>query len=327
MSATIKDVAKFAGVSFKTVSRVMNDDPAVTRHTRLKVQDAVEQLGYRPHLNARQLRTQRSNTIGFVTDEIVTTPHAVHIIKGAQRAAWERKKLLLVINTERDLQVESEATEMLLERRVDGIIYATMYHREIVVPKVPAHMPVVLLDCFDRDHKYASVVPDEFQGGYLATETLLEQGHTRVGFINVDNPPAAQGRLAGYFRAHADKGLATDDRLILAGNSMADMGQQLTQNLMALQNPPTALFCGNDRTAMGAYNALARLGLNIPNDIAVIGFDNEELIAAYLQPPLTTAALPHAEMGRWAVETLLTPNSDTPPQHKMSCPLIKRDSV
>lgn len=327
MSVTIKDVAKFSGVSFKTVSRVINDDPAVTSQTRVRVQNAVEELGYRPHLDARQLRTQKSNTIGFITDEIVTTPHAVHIIKGAQQAAWERKKLLLVINTERDLQIESEATEMLLERRVDGIIYATMYHREIAVPKVPAHMPVVLLDCFDRDHKYASVVPDEFQGGYLATKTLLEQGHTRVGFINIDNPPAAQGRLAGYLRAHADKGLATDNQLILVGNSMADMGQQLTRDLMALWNPPTALFCGNDRTAMGAYNTLASLGLDIPNNVAVIGFDNEELIAAYLQPPLTTVALPHAEMGRWAVETLLKPIPDAPPQHKVSCPLIERDSV
>lgn len=327
MSVTIKDVAKFAGVSFKTVSRVMNNDPAVTIQTRVRVQSAIEQLGYRPHLDARQLRTQKSNIIGFITDEIVTTPHAVHIIKGAQQAAWERKKLLLVINTERDLQVEGEATEMLLERRVDGIIYATMYHREVAVPEVPASMPVVLLDCFDRDRKYASVVPDEFQGGYLATKTLLEQGHTGVGFINVDNPPAARGRLAGYLRAHVDRGIASDDQLVLVGDSYADTGQQLTRQLMTSQNPPTALFCGNDRMAMGAYNALASMRLSVPDDVAVIGFDNEELIAAYLRPPLTTVALPHAEMGRWAVETLFESRSDTQLQHKMMCPLIERDSV
>ncbi len=327
MTVTIKDVAKIAGVSFKTVSRVINNDSSVTSQTRETVLNAIGQLGYRPHLDARQLRTQKSNIIGFITDEIVTTPHAVHIIKGAQQAAWERKKLLLVINTERDLQVEGEATEMLLERRVDGIIYATMYHREVAVPEVPASMPVVLLDCFDRDRKYASVVPDEFQGGYLATKTLLEQGHTRVGFINVDNPPAARGRLAGYLRAHVDRGIASDDQLVLVGDSYADTGQQLAQQLMTLRNPPTALFCGNDRMAMGAYNALASMNLSVPNVVAVIGFDNEELIAAYLRPPLTTVALPHAEMGRWAVETLLQPIADTPVQHKMSCPLIERDSV
>lgn len=327
VAATIKDVAQAAGVSFKTVSRVLNNNVSVTDETRARVYGAVEKLDYRVHQNARQLRTKKSNTIGFITDEIVTTPHAVHIIRGAQQAAWAHKKLLLVVNTERDEAIEAEAVEMLLERGVDGIIYATMYHREVVVPKVLENVPTVLLDCFDQSGTHPSVVPDEFQGGYLATQTLLEQGHTRIGLINVDNPFAGEKRLAGYISAHEVAGVLVDTNLVRVGNSMADMGHALTLELMNLERPPTAFFCGTDRTAMGTYNALASLRLRIPQDVAVVGFDNEELISAYLCPPLTTVELPHFEMGRWAINKLMATNGARTTPCTLECPLVRRESV
>lgn len=327
MAATIKDVASAAGVSFKTVSRVLNNDASVTDETRARVHAAVEKLDYRVHQSARQLRTKTSNTIGFVTDEIITTPHAVHIIRGAQQAAWKHRKLLLTVNTERDETIEAEAIERLLERGVDGIIYATMFHREVVIPKALASVPTVLLDCFDHSGAFASVVPDEFQGGRLATETLLAKGHTRIGLINVDNPVAGEKRLAGFVSAHETAGVPVGRDLIRVGNSMADMGFSLTLELMGLEHPPTAFFCGNDRTAMGTYSALASLGLRVPEDVAVVGFDNEELIAAYLRPPLTTVALPHFEMGVWAVNKLIAPKKGKAAPHRLECPLIRRASV
>ena len=327
MAATIKDVAEVAGVSFKTVSRVLNNDAAVTNATRARVHEAVQQLNYRVHQNARQLRSRKSNTIGFITDEIATTPHAVHIIRGAQSEAWLHKKFLMVINTDLDETIEREATEMLLERGIDGIIYATMYHREVAIPAVPEGVPVVLLDCFEQSNAHPAIVPDEHQGGYLATRTLLERGHTRIAFINVNNPYAGEKRLAGYLAAHQDAGVPTDATLVTTGNGMADMGYALTLNLMELEDRPTALFCGNDRTAMGAYNALARLQLRIPQDVAVIGFDNEELIAAHLDPPLTTIELPHFEMGKWAINQIMHPDKTRAGPYKIECPLVWRTSA
>lgn len=331
MAPTIKDVAREAGVSFKTVSRVLNHDPGVRKETRQKVLAAAGRLDYRPHQNARQMRTQTSHTIGFITDEIATSPHAVNIIKGAQHSAWQHEKLLLVVNTERDERIERRAAEMMLERGVDGIIFAAMYHREVTPPRALSEVPSILVDCYAERTSLPSVVPDEVQGGRLATKALIERGHRRIGFINVDpikNAAAARGRLAGFRQAHQEFDLPLDDALLRYGNTDADQGYAKTLELMRLPNPPTALFCGTDRTAMGAYDALRELSLRIPDDVAVIGFDNQDIIAAFLQPALSTVALPHFEMGQWAVEYLLEPDREPQPkQQNLPCPLVLRESL
>lgn len=333
MAITIKDVAKAAGVSFKTVSRVLNDDPAVRVATRRRVLEAAQSLDYRPHQSARQLRTQTSETIGFITDEIATSPHAGNIIKGAQFEAWRHHKLLLVVNTDLDASIEKRAVDMMLERGVDGIVFAAMYHRAVSPPTALEKVPTVLVDCFDEARKFASVVPNEVQGGYAATSVLLERGYRCIGFINVhpvQNAPAATGRLEGYRLAHETFRVPVNDDFIRFGNTDADQGYLETLALMSMPNPPTALFCGTDRTAMGAYDALRELGLRIPKDIAVIGFDNQELIANFLRPALSTVALPHFEMGRWAVRYLLKSLKGVgyyPIQHKIPCPLVLRASL
>ncbi len=330
---TIKQVADRAGVSFKTVSRVLNNDPNVATVTRERVLQAIEALDYRPNLAARHMRTGRSQIIGFITDEIATTPFAFNIVKGAQHQAWLNDQMLLVVNTERDPDIEENALNMMLQRRVEGIIYATMYHRAVNPPDLLREVPAVLLDCYSEDRSLPSVVPDEAYGGRQATEILLQKGHRRIGFINVDfvvNHPAAAGRLEGYRQALAAYGLPFDEELVRYGNTMADQGYLHTRTLMKLPNPPTALFCGTDRTAMGAYDALKELGLRIPEDIAVIGFDNQELIAAYVRPALSTMALPHYEMGEWSVQYLLEhpqAQPDKPVQAKILCPFIERESV
>jgi LacI family transcriptional regulator len=333
LMTTIKQVAHHAGVSFKTVSRVLNDDPKVAPATRERVQRAIAELGYRPNVAARHMRTGRSHIIGFITDEIATTPFAVNIIKGAQNQAWQHNRMLLVTNTERDPLIEERAIEMMLERRVDGIIYATMYHRVVTPPRIIREAPTVLLDCFVADRSLPSVVPDEVEGGRIATETLIARGHRRIGFLNVDferHYPAAAGRLEGYRMALEAHGLPFDDTLVRCGNTMADQGYEHTRELMELPVPPTALFCGTDRTAMGAYDALKELGLRIPEDVAVVGFDNQELIATYLRPALTTIALPHYQMGAWAIQYLVEhpqAQPDNPVQEKVRCPLVERGSV
>ena len=328
------DVARAAGVSQTTVSFVINDTPGtnIPEETRERVWAAVKELNYRPNAMARSLRSRRSHTIGFISDEIAITPHAGRTIQGAQEAAWASNKLLLVINTGREPALEKAAIDTLLERQVEGIIYATMYHRSVTPPPELYQMPAVLLDCYVEDRSLPSVVPDEVQGGRTATEVLLSKGHRRIGFItNTDPIPATVGRLEGYKQALATHGVPFDPDLVIPGSGAAGEGYRCAQALMRLPEPPTALFCFNDTRAMSAYDALRNLDLAIPQDVAVVGFDNMELLAAHLYPPLSTMELPHLAMGRWAVEYLVEHAESelptTPIQERVACPYIERLSV
>lgn len=333
---SMQDVATLAGVSRTTASFVINnvEDAGIPQETRKRVWDAVKQLGYRPNAIARGLRSAKTHTIGFVSDEVATSPFAGEIIRGAQDRAWEDDKLLLLVNTGGNQAVKRAALDTLLQRQVDGIIYATMYHREVHPPESVRLVPTVLLDCFLADASLPSVVPDEVGGGRRATEALLERGHRRIGFINSQVPvAAATGRLEGYKQALAAYEVPFDESLVIAGESYARGGYDCVMNLMQRGDRPTALFCFNDRMAMGAYDALRKLGLSIPDDVAVIGFDNQEVIADHLYPALTTMELPHYRMGQWAVEEVLrlissnNGSNAAPVQHKIDCPLISRDSI
>ena len=329
---TMVDVAELAGVSQTTVSFVINGNPDIPDETKERVMAAVAELGYRPNLTAQSLRTRKSGIIGFVTDEIATTPYAVKIIEGAQDAAWNQGKILILSNTKNDPKLESASLDMMMDRRVEGIIYATMYHRPVNPPEILWKIPTVLLDCFVPGRSLPSVVPDEIDGGCRATSILLEKGHKRVGFLNnIDQIPATAGRLEGYVAALFSHGIPFNPALVVTDSSDSDGGYRCAQTLMRLSDPPTALFCFNDRMAMGAYDALRKLGLSIPNDVAVMGFDNQEMISAHLYPPLSTMELPHYEMGKWAFNYLLEHldlEEDIPPvQHKLECPYIERSSI
>lgn len=333
MSARLKDVAAHAGVSIKTVSNVINRrHEEVGPQTRARVLAAVDELGYRPHAVAKDLRLRRTNTIGFVSDVVATTPYAGSLIKGALDLAWAHKKILMTVDTGNDRSIAEAAIEVMLERRVEGIIYAAMYHKAVRLPDKIREVPAVLLDCYCEDGSLPSVVPDEVTGGYEATESLLRKGHRRIGLINAGRViPAAVGRLEGYKRALAAYDVPFDRSLVRSGNTMADSGYRHSMDLMRLNPPPTAIFCGTDRTAMGAYDALKELGLSIPGDVAIRGFDDEATIAPYLRPPLSTTTLPHYEMGQWAVDYLMKLISGIPDpqpvQHKMHCPLVEREST
>lgn len=331
---SIKDVAARSGVSVTTVSHVLNDVPGkrIADGTRDRVRRAAEELGYAPSSVARNLRLQRSQMLALISDEIATTPYAGRMILGAQEAASKAGWLLMLVNTGSDPEFEAAEIQALRQRQVDGFLYATMYHQKVVVPEALAGMPTVLLDARSDDAAIPSVVPDEVSGGRTATEELIRHGHSRIGFVtNVDDIPATRGRLEGYRTTLRDAGLPYDKRLVVAGRSDTDGGLQVTRKLLSATDRPTALFCFNDRMAMGAYHAAAELGLRIPQDLSVVGFDNQELIAEGLRPKLTTVALPHYEMGAWAVETLIANiegHDLSGPQHTvLPCPLVARNSV
>lgn len=325
---TIQNIAERAGVGAGTVSRVLNDHPHVSEASRAKVEQAIAELEYRPSFAARHLRTQQSQVIGFVADEIATTPFAGRTIEGAQRWAWNYDKLLYVVDTGGDPEIEHSVVEQLLVRQVEGVIYAAMYHKKVEPPTLLQEVPTVLLNCYSDDERYPSVVPDEAQAGFEGTQALLAKGHRRVAFLNARaETVAATERLRGYQEALTAHGLPFDETLVRPGNWAADGGFEHTMTVMSLPEPPTAIFCANDRTAMGSYDALRELHLNVPNDVAVLGFDNQEVIAAYLRPALSTMALPHFEMGRWAVEHLLGPDAANPVQAKLYCPFVARASL
>lgn len=330
---TMSDIARQAGVSRTAVSFVLNNHASasgIPAETRDRILEVAKQLTYRPNLAAQVLHTNQTQTIGFITDEIVTTPHAVHIIKGAQDEALAHGKLLLIISTGFNATVKETAIEKMLERRVDGIIYGAMYHQNVTVPSTIYEVPAVLLDCFCDDRSLPSVVPDEVQGGRTATEVLLKKGHRRIGFINDENAiPASSGRLEGYKQALKAYDIPFDEQLIRYHPSDSRGGYHGALELLHLSEPPTAIFCFSDFMAMGVYEALKRQGISIPGDIAVMGFNNQELIAPLLFPPLSTMQLPHYEMGKWAVGYLLAHSAESLPpiQHTLECPYIERESV
>ena len=330
----MRDVAAAAGVSVTTVSHVLNEVPGkrIPTQTRDRVRAAAEGLGYRHNHLARGLRLGRSQTLALVSDVVATTPFAGQMILGAQEAAAKVGWVLMLVNTSRDPALEEREIRSLLERQVDGFLYATMFHRIVEVPRLLADTPTVLLDARSVDGSVSSVVPDEVTGGRTAVEELLRHGHRRIGFLtNLDDIPATTGRLEGYRQALAAAGIAFDERLVVADASDSHGGERAARRLLTGPDRPTGIFCFSDRMAMGAYHVAAELGLRIPQDLSVVGFDNQAFVADGLRPELTTLALPHYEMGAWAAEQLLqeidVEAPVTPSHQSLPCPIVRRSSV
>lgn len=329
----IRDVAKAAGVSVTTVSHALNTTGGsrVKAETQEHIRTVAKDLGYAPNRLASGLRNQRSQILGLVSDEITTTPFAGAMIRGAQDAAYERDYVLMVVNSGSNNELEDREIRTLHQHQVDGIIYARMYHQGVALPEELGAMPTVLLDAVSADPTISSVVPDEVAAAETAVEALISAGHTRIGMMNnVDDIPATHGRLEGYRNALSRHGLTFNPLHVTTGVADTAGGREAALDLLRHPDRPTGLFCFSDRVAMGAYQAASALGLRIPQDLSIVGMDNLELIADALWPGLTTVALPHYEMGRWAVTRLLDdiegPESAAV-QGKLACPLIERGSV
>ncbi len=331
---TIKDVARVADVSFKTVSRVINNDKQVKPQTRERVQEVIRELGYRPKHAAQMMRTQRSQSIGFITDQVASTPYAVGFIKGAQDRAWMEEKILLIVNTEGETAVQQRAVELMVARQVEGIVYATMYRQALDTFPDTAGLPVVLLNCSMKDDSLSAVLPDDYGAARQATELCLQKGHTRIGYINLlDKTVAAEERLAGYRDALEQHGIAFQPELVHIGYLTLmfkkSVAVEAATALMSLAQPPTAIFCGNDHIAMAVYETLKDLGKKIPHDVAIIGFDDEQLVTLNLTPTLSSMDFPFFTMGRRAIHYLLEDwkQDPTPQQIIMPCPYIERNSL
>ncbi|MFF2346662.1 LacI family DNA-binding transcriptional regulator [Pseudarthrobacter sp. NPDC058119] len=325
---TLREVAEAAGVSTATVSLVVNrkKDARIAAETRKRVTDAIRTLGYRPNAMAQTLVSGASRFIGLVADGVASTPFAGQIIHGAQDEAWKHGYALLIANTEGNSALEQDAIAMMLQYKVRGILYSRWFHRQADIPSPLRETDFVLVNCFSDEEGARAVVPDEIQGGRSATELLLAHGHRRIAFINAAIPgPATDGRLAGYRQALEDAGISFDPDLVMKACPDQEGGYLATAALLMRGAP--AVFCYNDRMAMGLYDGLREQGLSIPGDIAVVGFDNQEAIAAHLRPPLSTVALPHYELGAAGVRMLLGIDPAPGGPAKIHCPAVERASV
>lgn len=330
---TMTDVAQLAGCSQSTVSVVLNGTPGIkiSQETRKRVFDAMAALGYR-HQKSLPRRGTGIRQIAMLYDLIATSPEPIVSIDGAREEAWKTGHVVAAFQTNSDADMESRTIDVALRNRVDAIIYATVMTRQVEVPAALYNLgiPVVLLNCFSNDRHFPAVVPGEVAGGHTATRALIEAGHRRIAHITGEIwMDAARDRLKGYREALATADIPYDPDLVLEGNWQPSAGYEATRALMALPNPPTAIFAANDRMAVGCYEALKELGLRIPDDVSVIGYDDEE-VARHLSPQLTTLVLPHRNMGRWAVEKALSlADSRREKYHvvKLECPLIERASI
>ena len=328
------DVAREAGVSQATVSLVLNDvaGSGIADSTALRVRETAARLGYRHNAMARGLKLQRSDTIGFISDNITTTPFAAGLVEGAQHGARETGKHLLIVNVEyrperSNAAAMEEAIGEAMERRVDGIVYASMFHRIIDIPESLHEVPSVLLDAQAHDGSLPSVVPDDLGAAKDLTLHLLELGHRSIVHLSRSpGPSAVDLRRNGFIAAHEEVGVAPIPGAIVECEVSTPSAYRAGLDILAAPDRPTAVFCFNDRMAWGMYQAAAALGLRIPDDVSIVGFDDVPLVAPVLRPGLTTARLPHVEMGRWAVNRVLKTHIE--PEHEvLPCPLIVRESA
>lgn len=304
---SLTDVARLAQVSIATVSRVINDSDKVTDQTRDKVKRVMDQLGYVPNRVARRLRQKggRRHLLGLILPDI-QNPFNAEIARGIEDVAYANQFAVLLCNSDEDLEKESFYIDVMRAESVDGVILPPIQESDAAVVKlIKRGMPVVVVDRALKNIDVDTVEIDNFLGAYEAVEHLIRLGHKRIALIvGPDNISTSRERRRGYQQAHKDANLPADPDLVLTGNYKQDSGRALTNTLLDLAVPPTALFVTNGPMAMGALEIVNRRNLKVPGDLALIGFDDLPWAEA-LDPPLTVVRQPAYEVGKAAAEMLL----------------------
>ena len=316
--ATIYDVAKAAGISVKTVSRVLNGDGPVGRETRAAVEAAIAALGYVPSSAARMMRSNKSGLIGLITGAIsnvveTTDPGGLpdlFILQGLQRVISRSGKTLMIADTDGRADRVAPLIRTFLQHRVEGLIYIASYHQKVDLPKLPSDTPMVLANCFD-DIGTPSILPDDQRGQRDLVSSILAAGHRRIAYLTLrPDMEATRLRLEGYREALAAGGITHDPALVQDCDLEGREGEtqllwDAIDRMLRLPDPPTVICCGNDKMALKVYGILRSRGLKVPAEISVAGYDNYRVIAETLYPPLSTVDLPYAAMGVRAAQRLL----------------------
>lgn len=308
MKVTINDIAKLANVSKASVSRVINNkSEGVGKETRDRILKVIEEHQFQPSMLARGLVTKRTKTIGLIIPDI-TNPFFPQLVRGAEDYASKYGYNIFLGNTDKSVNKEKEYLDAFVEKSVDGVILTSNISEADSQYKLlkQSSTPCVLLDRYVEYEDYeAGVYLDNVKGAYMATELLLSHGHTNIAFIAGPLMVATSvNRIAGFKKAHNEKGLPINDDLIVEGDYMMDSGYKLVDRLIEEGKKFTAIVAGNDMMAIGAMKALKRRGIGIPNDIEIVGFDNIE-ISQIVEPALSTVAQPAYEMGAQGAKLLI----------------------
>lgn len=322
--ATIRDVAKRAGVSITTVSHIINESRFVSQTTAERVLRAMQELHYQPNALARSLRSKHSHTLGLVLPD-ASNPFFAEVARGLEDYAFDHGYNVLFGSSDGNLQRERDYLRVFLEKQVDGLIFVAAGESTENIRELQAeHLPLVVVDREFRQVTADYVIADNYRGGYLATEHLINLGRHVIACITGPSTvtPSAD-RVTGYRDALKAHGIRYCERLVRRGDFTAASGFRAMQSLLTHAEPPTAVFACNDLMALGVLCAATKAGLRVPDDVAVVGFDDIAL-ACLSSPPLTTIQQPKAEMGRLASELLIARIEGRAPDAPQRCLLQTR---
>lgn len=330
---TIADVAQASGMSKAAVSMILNNKPGtrLSAETSERVRGVAKKLGYRPNAAAQSLRSGKTRTLGFISDQVTVTRFASEMITGILRAAEGRDHTVLIAETFGKPDQLAEAVTQMAHRDVDGLILGFMDSRQRELNLPSTGLPTVLVNGLDGIPSTA-VLPNEYDSGAKAVQRVIESGARTVAVIgqleNAEKLPETYPSITrrfGSIRAALDKSdLEVVGHWVLEDWNPSD-GYTATTQMLVEGHRPEAIICANDRVAMGVFQALAEQGLMPGKDLSVLSFD-DEIIATYLRPQLSSIRLPYEEMGALAVELLLDGKLE-PVEHQIDMPLIERDSM
>ncbi|MCA1644569.1 MAG: LacI family transcriptional regulator [Chloroflexi bacterium] len=305
--ATVRDVALRAGVSTSTVSHVLNRTRFVSEQVRERVLAAMRELDYEPNAAARMLTLKRSSAIGLIVSDI-RNPFFASVARGVEDVAQEQGYTVVLCNSDEDMVKETACLRALQTRAVDGVLLASAGVAYAYVTRlVHAGFPIVLVDRELPDLGVPAVLLDNEGAANSAVTHLIALGHTRIGMVSGrPSISTTTERIAGYQRALREAGLAAEGRLLISGESTSDGGAAAANVLLNVEPPPTAIFSGNNLMSIGALQAIVRRGLSVPDDVAIVGFDDFPFPwSEAFRPHLTTVAQPTYELGRRAAEMLV----------------------
>jgi DNA-binding LacI/PurR family transcriptional regulator len=327
VAVSIKDIAMVANVSYSTVSRALNDSPRVKPETKERIRRIATQMGYTPSAVARSLVTRRTHTIGVIVTTI-TDLFFAEVIHAIEETALSYRYNVILTNSGGRLAREVAAIQALREQRVDGIILVSACCAQELAVGQKFDTPIVIINNAHKEHIGYSIETDNVTGGREAAQHLVGLGHRRIAHIaGPEREWDAVERQTGYEQELQACGLPVDPAMIVRGDSRPQGGIQAMQQLLALSPRPTAVFCYNDSTAIGAMRAARAAGLRIPQDLSVVGFDDIDL-APFFEPPLTTVAQPKRAMGEMAVKMVLDLLAHEPVRDcVLPSQLIVRDST
>jgi LacI family transcriptional regulator len=304
--ATIRDVAKKAGVSVATVSHVINGTRKVAPETEARVRRAMEELGYQPNAIAQSLRKRTTYAIGILVSDI-TNPFFATLVRGAEDAALEAGYSVIVCNSDEDPQKEDMYIRALWRRRIDGMLIAPTRDgtSSALQELVRRKLPFVFVDRKAKGIEADAVLSDNIGGAYLATKHLIERGHKRIGIVlGIPGATTTEERLLGYRQALEEAGIPFSEDLVVWGGYRMEGGRKACAKLLSLSDPPTAIFSTNNLMTVGVLQELSYRRIKIPEEVAVVGFDDLEW-AEIVYPPLTVVVQRPYEIGYQAFKILL----------------------